>query len=444
MLTTRETIDRAAAIAWYQKNRIRTSQLFDLLTDDAYYAKPISLRHPIVFYEGHLPAFSLNTLVKKGLGRRGVDESLERLFARGIDPDEAPSPDGSPFSWPDRATVREFVEAADALVLDALANADIDIPGHLLLDRANAVFTILEHEAMHQETLLYMWHRLPFDQKQRPANYRLITEASVAANREIVIPPGTVQLGASRGQIPFGWDNEFGPLCVDVPAFAIDRRNVTNGEFLEFVQAGGYEQHDLWADDDWQWVREHDYWHPSFWERAEKQWMWRGMFELLPLPLDWPVYVSQAEARAYATWHGRRLPTEAEYQRAAYGSTKSEGRRFPWGDAAPDSSRGVFDFESWEPQPVDTHPAGQSAWGVADLVGNGWEWTSTIFAPFPGFIASPSYPEYSADFFDDSHYVMKGGSQATAHELLRPTFRNWFRPRYPYVYATFRCVKEDV
>ena len=175
MLTTRETIDRDAAITWYKKNRIRTAQLFDLLTDEAYYAQPIALRHPIVFYEGHLPAFSLNTLVKKGLGRRGVDESLERLFARGIDPDEAAG-GGTPLTWPDRPRVRAFVEAADALVLDALAHADVDVPGHPLLDRANAVFTILEHEAMHQETLLYMWHRLPFDQKRRPTDYRVTTE----------------------------------------------------------------------------------------------------------------------------------------------------------------------------------------------------------------------------------------------------------------------------
>jgi len=441
MLTTRETIDRKAAIAWYQKNRARTARLFDLLTDDAYYAQPIDLRHPIVFYEGHIPAFSLNTLVKKGLGQRGVDESLERLFARGIDPDETTG-SGTPLKWPARRDVLAFVEAADALVVDALTHADVDVPGHALLDRGNAVFTILEHEAMHQETLLYMWHRLPFDQKRRPADYQVVTDGSVMANDEVRVPSGRVQLGAERGEIPFGWDNEFGALSVDVPAFGIDRRNVTNGDFLEFVQAGGYEQRELWVDADWQWIREHDYWHPSFWDRVQGQWMWRGMFELLPLPLDWPVYVSHAEARAFSKWRGRRLPTEAEYQRAAYGSPTQEVRQFPWGDAAPDASRGVFDFESWEPQPAGSHPAGQSAWGIADLVGNGWEWTSSLFRPFPGFVASASYPEYSADFFDESHYVMKGASQATARELLRPTFRNWFRPRYPYVYATFRCVRE--
>src|SRR5262245_12092512 len=142
-------IDADTAIAWYKKNRARTARLFDLLTDDAYYARPIALRHPIVFYEGHLPAFSLNTLVKKGLGRGGVDEPLERLFARGIDPDEAAG-SGTPQTWPDRQRVRAFVEATDDLVLGALAHADLDVPGHALLDRGDAVFTILEHEAMHQ------------------------------------------------------------------------------------------------------------------------------------------------------------------------------------------------------------------------------------------------------------------------------------------------------
>src|SRR5918995_4198107 len=172
MLTTTPRIDRDTAIAWYKKNRARTAQLFDLLTDSAYYAQPISLRHPIVFYEGHVPAFSLNTLVKKALGRPGVDESLERLFARGIDPDEA-SDSGRALAWPDRNEVRKFVDAADRLVLDALAHADLDVPGHPLLDRAQAVYTILEHEAMHQETLLYMWHQLPYEQKRTPKDYRI-------------------------------------------------------------------------------------------------------------------------------------------------------------------------------------------------------------------------------------------------------------------------------
>ena len=165
------------------------------------------------------------------------------------------------------------------------------------------------------------------------------------------------------------------------------------------------------------------------------------MFERFRLPLAWPVYVSHAEAAAYARWRDARLPTEAEYQRAAYGSPEGE-RRYPWGEDPPSTEHGVFDFSSYDPEPAGSHPAGRSAWGVDDLVGNGWEWTSTAFAPFPGFQPMASYPEYSADFFDGDHMVLKGASPVTAADLLRPTFRNWFRPRYPYVYATFRCVTE--
>jgi ergothioneine biosynthesis protein EgtB len=325
-------------------------------------------------------------------------------------------------------------------VLDALATADFDQPGHPLLERANAVHTILEHESMHQETLLYMWHRLPLEQKHAPADYRLVTDAPRADPAAIRIPKGRARLGAAPGDIAFGWDNEFGPLDVDVDAFTIDARNVTNEDFLAFVDAGGYARAEFWTPDDWAWVQEHQLTHPTFWEHRQGSWWWRGMFESVPLPAHWPVYVSHAEARAFAVWRGRRLPSEAEFHRAAYGSPDETPRPFPWGHSEPTAAHGVFDFTSWEPQPAGTHSAGRSAWGVEDLVGNGWEWTSSVFAPFPGFAASPSYPEYSADFFDQSHYVMKGASPATARALLRPTFRNWFRPRYPYVYAAFRTV----
>jgi formylglycine-generating enzyme required for sulfatase activity len=170
--------------------------------------------------------------------------------------------------------------------------------------------------------------------------------------------------------------------------------------------------------------------------------MWRGMFERLALPLSWPVYVSLAEAMAFAKWSGARVPTEAEFQRAAYGTPEGTERHHPWGDAVPTAAHGVFDFNSWDPEPAGSHPDGKSAWAIHDLVGNGWEWTTTPFAPFAGFRASASYPEYSVDFFDGEHFVIKGASPATARELIRPTFRNWFRARYPYVYATFRCARD--
>jgi ergothioneine biosynthesis protein EgtB len=426
---------------WYRRNRERSRALFSLLADDAYYCQPIALRHPIVFYEGHLPAFSFNTLVKKALGRPAIDERLERLFARGIDPEESQG-GSTPATWPDRATVRGFAEEADRRVLDALEREELERPGHPLLDRADAVYTILEHEAMHQETLLYMWHRLPFGQKRRPEGYVVRVDGHVPRAEWCAVPAGRAVLGVSREETAFAWDNERPARSVDVPAFSVDRHDVTNAEFMAFVESGGYSTERWWRREDWAWVQQQRLSHPLFWERHDGTWYWRGMFELIPLPPSWPVYVSQAEAAAFAKWRGARLPTEAEFQRAAYGAPDGSWRQHAWGHAEPTPLRGVFDFASWDPEPAGTHPEGASAWGIDDLVGNGWEWTSTPFAPFPGFLASASYPEYSADFFDGEHVVMKGASPATARELLRPTFRNWFRPRYPYVYATFRCARD--
>jgi ergothioneine biosynthesis protein EgtB len=436
------TANRGALISRYLNNRQRSRALFDLLVDDAYYAQPITLRHPIVFYEGHLPAFSFNTLVKRGLGRPSIDAGLETLFARGIDPAAVDTPARDPRDeWPSRTTVRAFADEADRQVIDALEHDDLNRPGDPLLDRAAAVFTILEHEAMHQETLLYMWHRLAVDLKRKPAGYVPRVNGPLPVPEWIRIPAGRAILGVDRESVPFAWDNECPAFAVHVDAFSIERHDVTNAAFLEFVEAGGYTAEHLWQADDWKWIQQERAGHPLFWERHGGTWYWRGMFDLLPLPPAWPVYVSGAEAAAFARWRGARLMTEAQYQRAAFGAPDDRPRAYPWGDGEPAPAHGVFDFSSWDPEPAGGHPAGRSAWGVDDLVGNGWEWTQSLFAPFPGFRAMASYPEYSADFFDGDHVVIKGASPATARELLRPTFRNWFRSRYPYVYATFRLVR---
>jgi ergothioneine biosynthesis protein EgtB len=448
-------IDRAALVARYRRNRERSRALFDLLAgEDVFYRRPIALRHPFIFYVGHVPAFSFTTLVRRGLGGPALDPGLETLFERGIDPPTDPSPvtpeqpgraasneASERASWPDLSRVRDFTEEADARVLRALEGADLDRPGHPFLDRGEAAFVILEHEEMHQETLLYMMRRLDDAQKRRPLA-ELRSPAGGAAPRQewIDIPAGRATLGVERAAVRFAWDNECPAHTVLVPPFAIERHDVTNAAFMEFVEAGGYAERRWWHDDDWSWAQRERIRHPLFWEQ-HGSWLWRGMFERLPLPEAGPVFVTHAEASAYARWRGARLPAEAEFQRAAYGAPDGGERPYPWGTAPPDASRGVFDFASFDPAPAGSHPQGSSAWGVEDLVGNGWEWTTTPFAPFPGFSPRASYPQYSADFFDGAHFVMKGASPATAATLLRPSFRNWFRPRYPYVYATFRCAK---
>lgn len=439
MLTT-IPIGTRAATEWYRRNRERTEAIFDLIVPDAYYTRPIALRNPIVFYEGHLPAFSVIAFLRRGLGLPPVDARLEKLFERGIDPDSAEGAvprSGAATVWPSRDEVRAFGRACDEAVIRAMESLPDAGPRAL-----EGLYTALEHEAMHQETLLYMWHRLPYAQKRRgpisgdrhPMPDAPVSTDGAASSTSVSIPAGDAMLGADRGEVAFGWDNEFDPHVVPVAAFDVDALPVTNAQFHAFMNDDGYRRRELWSEEGWNWVQAEGVLHPAFWVPAETSdsgrrtsdighWHWRAMFQSEPLPPAWPVHVSQAEAAAYARWKGRRLMTEPEFHRAAEGATP-----------------GHVDFAGFDPIPVGSHPRTASVWGVHDLIGNGWEWTSTVFAPFPGFEAMRSYPEYSADFFDGRHYVMKGGSQATALELTRPSFRNWFRATYPYVYAKFRTV----
>ena len=439
---TAGVVDRRQVIRAYRGNRARTRELFEMLTPDAYYERPIPLRHPVVFYDGHIPAFAVNAFLKRGLGHSGVDADLEVLFARGIDPvDGAAAPASAVAGWPARDAVHRYAEQADGAILAALESNVIECDGNAVLRRGQGVFTILEHEEMHQETLLYMWHRLDFRFKRRPDGYEPVgvTGPGPARRERVTIPAGRATLGAARTEIRFGWDNEFPAHTVDVPAFSVDVHDVTNGDYRVFVDAGGYDDAALWSPPAWRRRQKAGRSHPLFWERVDGEWFWRGMFGRVPLPPAWPVYVTHDEAAAFARWKGLRLPTEAEYHRAAFGAPDGAERAYPWGEAPPDATRGNFDFRFWDPVSVGSFPAGASAWGVHDLIGNGWEWTATAFAGFPGFEVMASYPEYSADFFDGEHYVVKGGSPATARGLLRRSFRNWFRPHYPYAYATFRC-----
>jgi ergothioneine biosynthesis protein EgtB len=426
----------------------RTDQIFATLAPEALLSRPIALRHPFIFYVGHLPAFAWNHLCAGTLGAKSFNPKFDDMFSRGIDPDvEDPArchdhPD-PPERWPSLGAVlayRDRVREAVAHSIDAVMARAPEDP----MAVGGRVFSmVIEHELMHQETLLYMVQQLGEGLKAKPAWLPAHVLSGARRCREIEIAAGTATLGAAFDALAFGWDNEFPETPIEVPAFAIDSVPVTNGEFLEFVERGGYARPDLWRPEDWTWKSRSGLEHPTFWVRPRGIWCYQTLFELLPLVevAEWPVSVSLAEARAYARWRGRRLPTEAEFHRAAYGEPVARTRELP-GAPAP-TSCGNFDFRHWAPTPVGRDAGSASAWGVHDLIGNGWEWTDTAFDGLPGFKAYiERYPGYSADFFDGKHFVLKGASWATAAELVRPSFRNWFQAHYPYVFAKFRCVAD--
>jgi formylglycine-generating enzyme required for sulfatase activity len=393
--------------------RLLTDSIFKLLKPEALYSRPIPERHRLVFYLGHLEAFDWNLIARKTMGVVSLSPQFDTLFEFGIDPPVGQAATDEPADWPSIEEIQSYNKRVRARIDDLRDQTPEQI-----------LHVALEHRLMHAETLAYLLHNLPYDQKTSPVA-PLIHSTMRIANPMIGIAPGLATLGQKRGE--FGWDNEFAEHQVNVPGFKVSKFKITNGQYLDFVRDGASV--------------------PHFWKQQAGQWFYRGMFSEVPLPLNAPVYVTYNEASAYAAWSGKGLLTEEQFHRAAYetrtGETRpGEERPYPWGNAEPDKARGNFDFHHWDPVEVDANPAGDSASGVSQLVGNGWEWTATKFGPFPGFQPMPFYPGYSQNFFDEEHYVMKGGSPVTAACMLRRSFRNWFRPNYPYVYASFRLVED--
>ncbi len=422
----------------------RSDAIFDLLADGALFERPIALRHPFLFYLGHLPAFGWNQLGASALGRPPLHPEFDRLFERGIDPlddAEAEAARIDPSRWPAVERVVAYRDRARAAMLAALPEV-VERADPPLLEGGRVVEIVAEHEEMHHETLMYMLQRLDPARLVPPAGVSLPSAPGGGAEPgRATIPAGTVRLGARWQDLPFGWDNEFPAVDEAVSAFELDVLPVTIERYRAFVEDGGYARRELWDAAGWTWRERAGIEAPGDWRRDDGAWRIRWLFG--ELDLDdvgaWPVFASHAEASAFARWAGRRLPTEAELHRAAWGRPGGEEAPWPWGEEPPSAERAHAGFDRWHPEPVGARPRSASAWGVQDLLGNGWEWTDTPFLPRPGFRAwMPGYPGYSADFFDGEHLVIFGGAWPTARGMLRRTFRNWFQPRYPHVFAGFR------
>ena len=421
----------------------RTDRLFGVLTADAWAQRPIAARGPLVFHLGHTSALAWSQIGCGVLGREPWDGRLDALLEQPIDrTGEEPDAD-SLGDWPSVATIARYRDD----VRDALRAAWDDVGEraneHVLAERHRVYALVLEYEQMHQEVVAGLIHALEPQYLERPAGADLDV-GPAAAGGTVGIPQGRVTLGADFDELEFGWDNEFPRQRVDVDEFDLDRRPVTIAEYRAFVEAGGYRESSYWRADDWTWIQARDRRAPETWFSADGAWRCRTTFVDVDLAevLGWPAVVTCAEAEAYARWQGARLPSEVELQRAAYGTPAGRERRFPWGSDPADEARANLDLTHWDLVPAGSRPAGTSAFGALDLVGNGWEWTSTEFGPLPGFEAwMPTWPTYSTDAFDADRRVAFGAAWPTATRLTRPSFRQRFRRRDPAVFATFRLVR---
>ncbi|MBC7926582.1 MAG: SUMF1/EgtB/PvdO family nonheme iron enzyme [Bryobacteraceae bacterium] len=384
-------------LAALRKARTTVDQVLALVTPDSLYERPIAERHRTVFYIGHLEAFDHN-LLKTEAGLADFAPELDRLFAFGIDPGPDALPSDKVSDWPEIEVIADYRSRVREEV-DSVWDAAPELLRHIAI----------EHRLMHAETLAYMLHNFPHSRLVSPIAKEHVETHGPVHNEAVPVAAGEVSLGKKR-DTGFGQDNEFEASSIEVAGFLMDRRKVSNGEYLEFVRTGAPV--------------------PCFWEGDKREagkdrFLLRRMFDCIPLPLDWPVWVTQEEASLYAAWRGGRLPVEAEWQLAASGANPEGGN---------------FDARRFDPEAVTANPGSATSAGVEDLWGNGWEWTASLFRPFPGFVPYAYYPGYSADFFDQEHYVLKGASPRTDGVFTRPTFRNWFRKDYPHVFSSFRCV----
>lgn len=455
------------------QSRLRTSweradALFERdVGENAALCQPISLRRPFVFYLGHLPAFARRVIDRLGCAGAKCVHDYDVIFERGIDPDvedpslchKHPTP---PPSWPDWKAVLAYRDCVRAEV------CSLSLP-------AAAVHLIAEHDLMHVETLNYMLaqRKLPWKTKNQVnillhsdnSNYAISADAIVASLHEsfewLSVPSGTARLGLRKsdevsdglGERNFAWDNEFPRIFVDVAPFHVTKNPVTIGQYLRFIHAGGYKNREYWLAHDWEWIIREGIQYPaslrcvSASNDKNSNNCWAvvtvdGVVRVADSVLAWPISVSTAEARAFARFAKARLLTEAEWDRVAFKDTESGDSEMPWGGTSTvPGVHGNFGLWSRRPLPVGGFPDGRSWTGALDLYGNGWELVDTVFEPFRDFSPMRLYKEYSADFFDGKHFVLKGASWATDASLLRRSFRNFYQAHYPFVFSKFRLAR---
>ena len=424
-----------------EMNRARacTLALFDMARESDLRESPGFGFRPILWHLAHIGVFEAYWLLQKLNNEPSPDERYERIF----DPIKTPREDSK--NLPSRAEMENYLRRVRDRVLHRLRGTKFDETNPLLRD-AYVFRLVIEHEEQHQETLCYLFHLLDPSKKTRPSeiealNHETLIPYSSTRGEMVNIKEGSFVLGATEDS--FAYDNERPPHTVYTNAFKIDKYLTTNEEYAEFVAEGGYRRREFWSDEGWEWRVREGWEHPLYWTKLDGGWRERRMFEEGTLLQHHPVIgVSWYEAEAYARFRGKRLPTEAEWERAAYWDARLQRkRRYCWGDERPSTRLCNFDNRFWGTTPVGSFPEGASARGCLDMTGNVWEWTSSAFAGFPGFKAFP-YPEYSEVWFDKDHRVLKGGSWATRASVLRTSFRNFFRRHFRIAFAGIRCAAD--
>ncbi len=434
---------RAELLQYFHATFDRYESLFEVLScDEAYYKKPITLRHPLIFYFGHTATFFINKFMLAGLINKRIDPRLESMFAVGVDEMSWDDLNDARYDWPTVEEVRVYRRKVREVVDSVIRNTTFTLPIGWN-DPFWAVLMGIEHEHIHLETssVLMRQHALHFV-KPHPAWQPCRVSGTAPINTLVDIPAGRVTLGRNLADPVYGWDNEYGSHKADVASFQASRYLVSNAEFLEFVDAGGYTKDSYWDDEGSGWKRFAQATHPTFWVRDTTEpgnWKLRLLAEEVSMPWDWPVETNYHESRAFCRWKTEqtgqpvRLPTEDEWNRI-YDHVQLAD--VPRNEAA----NANLHLDHW----ASSCPVNQFAHGeLFDVVGNVWQWCETPTYPFDGFNVHPIYDDFTSPTFDNRHNLIKGGSWISCGNESRHVSRYAFR-RHFFQHAGFRYIETDM
>ena len=431
---------RAEILDYFHRTFDIDERLYDILKGpETFYLRAEPLRHPLIFYLGHTASFFINKLVIAKIIEQRINPRYESMFAVGVDEMSWDDLNEAHYDWPSPDQVRSYRSEVRSVVDKLIRTLPLKLP-ITWNDPFWAIMMGIEHERIHLETSSVIIRQLPLDQVRPLPIWEICREWGAApANCLLPLPGGTVRLGKERSHPLYGWDNEYGRHEADVPDFAASQFLVSNAEFREFVDAGGYHEETWWTEEGWNWLGFTKAEFPRFWlKEPDGPFRFRTVAEVIEMPWSWPAEVNYLEAKAFCTWKaaqtGRpiRLPTEDEYGRLRDLSGIPDQ---PWWETAP----GNINLEHFASScPVDRFRCGD----FYDVIGNVWQWTETPIYPFDGFEIHPWYDDFSTPTFDTRHNLIKGGSWiSTGNEATRDS-RYAFR-RHFYQHAGFRYVESE-
>jgi iron(II)-dependent oxidoreductase len=418
-----------------ERVRDRSFMLTTSVLDDVELTSQHSrLMSPLVWDLAHVGNYEELWLLRAAVGIEPMRPEIDDLY----DAFEHPRAERPtlPLLSPKEST--DYIGLVRRKVLDSLEAVRLD-PANPLLDNGFLYGMVLQHEHQHDETMLAT-HQLRRGAPALHEEDHATPARAVITAEEVFVPAGEFVMGTSTD--PWSYDNERPAHLVDLPAFWIDTTPVSNKSYQTFVADGGYDERRWWSTAGWDWRCRSGKRTPAFWLPDAGPWSRRRFGRIEELPDDEPVqHVNYHEASAYARWAGRRLPTEAEWEKAAsWDPATGTKRRFPWGDQPPSELHANLGQVRYRPTPVGSFPDGASPYGALQMLGDVWEWTSSDFTGHPGFCAFP-YKEYSEVFFGNGHKVLRGGSWATDPLACRTTFRNWDYPVRRQIFAGFRTAR---